>query len=59
MKGIERIEVFSLVGTMVLSMQNDLTPDARLILKGLEPGIYFIKLLTSDKGYLTSKFIKN
>jgi hypothetical protein len=59
MSGIQRIEIFSLVGQKVYSGDNIVSSDITLNLKVLEAGVYFIKFYGSDHGYLTSKFIKN
>jgi hypothetical protein len=55
---IEKIEIFSLVGQKVFTLNDINTEKITINASNLKAGVYFIKFYSSDKGTSTLKFIK-
>ena len=56
---IEKIEIFSLVGQRVFTLNDNKTEKITMNTSNLKPGVYFIKFYSPGAGTSTSKFIKN
>jgi hypothetical protein len=56
---IEKVEIFSLVGQRVFSFEDTRAGKIMVNTTSLKPGVYFIKLFSTDAGPSTLKFIKN
>jgi len=56
---VEKIEIFSVMGQRVLTLNEHKTGKITINTASLKAGVYFIKFYRSDRGTSTSKFIKN
>jgi hypothetical protein len=59
MMGVEKIEIFSLVGQRVFVINDNKTSKITINTTNLKTGVYFIKFYSPVTGTATSKFIKN
>jgi hypothetical protein len=59
MTNIEKIEIFSVVGQNVLTLNDIKTSKVTISTTTLKSGVYFIKFFSTKTGTSTSKFIKN
>ena len=55
---IEKIEIYNLVGTNMISLPVSKTGKISVNISSLHPGVYFIKIQEQGNGLSTSKFIK-
>jgi len=59
LNGINRIEIFNLVGRKITTLDNLNTENLSVNTSNLKAGIYFLRFYTTDNYHSTAKFIKN
>jgi hypothetical protein len=59
LSSIQRVEIYSIVGQKVMTLNNLNTEKMSVNTSGLKSGIYFVRFYSTDNSHSTAKFIKN